>query len=300
MEFLYQTQKNKKFGRKYLASKWLMERRILKTKPCFISSTSSNCEVHIMTYDLDWLMALWAAKSFFIYSKVSWPLIWHQGGNLRGWRREFMQNFFPGSRFYSSGLADEMVEPELNKLGLRNCLNARRRFTLMRKLIDPLILSKSRNVLVFDSDVLFFGFPGEIVSLGNGISRYPTYNRDCACYYSIDALTSQKKYGIDLVSHINSGLVLMPVNHVDWDFIEKLLGDEQITADWWLVEQTLHALLASRDGYNFFPDTYPVSVQPGLSTKSGQLLISKHYAGFPRPLMFREGMSELWKRGEFR
>ena len=112
--FIYEAQKNRKFGRRYLINKWLVERRILTTKPCLITSSSPNCEVHIMTYDFDWLMALWAAKSFFTYSEVSWPLIWHQGGSLSLWRRKFMQDIFPGSRFCSFESANEIVEPILS------------------------------------------------------------------------------------------------------------------------------------------------------------------------------------------
>lgn len=69
---------------RYLKCKWQL-RSILNARPVRTLPTGSNlvcCEFHIMTSQSDWLMALWAAWSFYHFSQVEWPLVIHDGGGL--------------------------------------------------------------------------------------------------------------------------------------------------------------------------------------------------------------------------
>ena len=60
--------------------------RILDTRPIITrevsEQSSAACEVHLLTYNADWMTALWAAKSFYHYAQVDYPIVWHEGGTL--------------------------------------------------------------------------------------------------------------------------------------------------------------------------------------------------------------------------
>src|SRR5262249_50264892 len=79
--------------------RWRIVPRILKTRPIHTQPVGDQarrpCEVHLLTWDGDWQFALWAAKSFYYYADVDWPLVWHEGGSLRPAYRAVLKRHFP-------------------------------------------------------------------------------------------------------------------------------------------------------------------------------------------------------------
>jgi len=57
----------------------------------------------------------------------------------------------------------------------------------------------------------------------------------------------------------------------------------------WVTEQTLHALFSAVHGVEFLPDSYLVGDKPGLP----EGLVCKHYPGYFRRWLYREGMGRL-------
>ena len=66
-------------------------------------------------------------------------------------------------------------------------LKVRRECVLMRKIIDPALIEPDLRWLVFDSDVLFFRRPDELISAGNSVRplEHCIYLRDFVSVYSI-------------------------------------------------------------------------------------------------------------------
>src|SRR5262249_10178153 len=62
------------------------------------SRTSGQCEVFMLTYDRDLDLALRAAKSFYFYAAVDWPLTWLQGGPISADTEKLLTGHFPANR----------------------------------------------------------------------------------------------------------------------------------------------------------------------------------------------------------
>ncbi|HWE03311.1 MAG TPA: hypothetical protein VG326_12955 [Tepidisphaeraceae bacterium] len=264
----------------------------------FSHQPGTQCEVHILIRGADVRLALWAIKSFYTFSEVVWPLVWHQGGPIDRHDRDLLSRHFPNSRFVAEEAADSEVTYQLEKHKLKRCADARRRSVMMRKLLDCLLLSAAENVLLIDSDILFFRRPDELIHAGRSRLSRSLFNRDCSDWpYNLTPEAAKERHCLDLVPRLNAGLCLFRRESLPLTLIEEFLADPDILSDPWWTEQTLHALLASRLGCDFLPETYMLSFGPGMTTSAGQPLTAKHYANFPRPFLYDEGMRELIERG---
>ncbi len=277
----------------------LIARRILYTRPIRTAPRDSDApaSVHVLTWDRDWLLALWAAKTFYTYADIDWPLTFHVGGRLSRRRARSLQRHFPRSRILYPDAAAAEVEPQLRSLGLTRTLRVRRQSVMMLKFVDCLLLSRSPRVVTLDSDILFFSTPEELLVAAQDAGTTAYYNRDIATYYSITPEYAQKRFGVRPVAEINAGLTTISRSQPYLSLIEEFLEDDTLSNDSWLVEQTLHALCAARLPSRFLPNTYLVSVTPGLTTAVGDPIVAKHYPSAPRHLMYVEGMMELIERG---
>jgi hypothetical protein len=255
------------------------------------------CEVHILTWDRDWQMALWAAKSFYHFSTVDWPLVWHEGGSLHLKNREVLLKHFPQSTVLPAEQATRSVEAELLRGGYLRCLEARRRSFMLMKMIDCVVLSNAPRLLLLDSDVLFFRKPEELVQAGTSPTKVNLFNRDAGSWYTISHEAANERYGIDLIPELNAGLGVIRRESLPLTMMEYFLGDPDILSEPWLTEQTLQALCGSKVGVRLLPDTYVVSQRPGLTTSEGCLLVAKHYAGSIRHRLYEEGMAHLIRTG---
>ena len=76
-------------------------------------------------------------------------------------------------------------------------LKVRRECVLMRKIIDPALIEPDLRWLVFDSDVLFFRRPDELISAGNSVRplEHCIYLRDFVSVYSIAPAIVRQAFG---------------------------------------------------------------------------------------------------------
>jgi hypothetical protein len=253
-----------------------------------------------MTFDRDCLMALWTAKSFYHYSQVSWPLVWHQGGPLSRRNLRLLRQHFPDSYIYTAAEANQRVEAELGRGGFRRSLEARRRSFSLIKMIDFIVLAKADRVLNLDADVLFFAKPEELLSAVASDAPVNLFNRDNGSCYNVSPEAARHRHGVVLVEELNAGLGLVRRGSFTVEMIEAFLEDPEVMSNVWLADQTLQALGGHQAGVSLLPETYSVSKSPGLSTGDGRPLIAKHYPGPSRQLLFEEGMLQLIDRGFFR
>ncbi len=282
--------------------RWRQSRKILRTAPVRTDPIEPDgpppdCEVHILTWQRDYLNGLWAAKSFYRSAGVRWPLVWHEGGFLSPAARRRLIDHFPDARLITLKEADDRVGRLLAERGLSHCAACRRKSFMLLKLIDCLALSRAKYLLLLDTDVLFFARPQELLDAIVSGEPASLFNRDSKTWYNLSPDAARERYGIDLVEQVNAGLAL--VRREDWrlDMIDDFLTDPDILSEPWLTEQTVQALMGSRIGMEFLPPTYPCSVESGLTAPGGIPLVAKHYPGYPRPLYYREGIPHLIAAG---
>ena len=202
-----------------------------------------------MTWRGDWRIALWAAKSFYHFASVDWPVTFHDGGGLNSQIRRELVRHFPNAQVIGWDEATRRVEPWLLDGGFSNVARARRANVLVRKLVDFAVLAAAPNMVCMDSDVLIVDRPDELIRLGEGRPDTPWFNRDSHDMYSITREQAAAWFGLDLPGRVNAGLSLIPVRLVDMEFLDRAFATNRIPVDQdVLTEQTVFALLAAPTG----------------------------------------------------
>jgi hypothetical protein len=237
-------------------------------------------------------MALWALKSFYYHAPVDWPLVLHDGGGFTPAIRAALLHHFPNVRILDWDQATKAVEESLAQQNLSAIARARKSSALLRKLIDCKVLGCTQNVLLLDSDVLFFQTPLEVIEAGESNLNRFLFNRDYLSSYSIGPEQSRAGLGLELPDCINSGLGVFPTGLIDLKFIEEICASGQVLLNSF-TEQTLFALLAARSGFEYLSDRYAVLTGPVDIAAMG--LVSRHYVSPVRNLFFDEGIPHLKK-----
>jgi len=244
-----------------------------------------------LTWRRDWLNLLWALKSFYHFAEVDYPLFIHDGGLLPHQAKR-LRDHFPDATFVPMAEANTRITHEFERRDLRRCLEYRQFNVSTCKLFDFFAFSTADYVLVIDSDIVFFQRP-ELLLVPPGGVAVNRYNRDVAYWYSMELDELEAAFGIRPPDRINSGLALIRRESIDFAAIDRWLAHPKMFENKWVTEQTLHALCSTVHGVELLPETYLVDVEPGLSPA----LVCKHYPGFFRIWLYREGMGHLVRSG---
>jgi hypothetical protein len=272
--------------------------RILDTAPVITESLldSAAIEIHILTYDRDYLSAIWALKSFYHYSGVRYPLQIHVQGRASARMIARLRTHFPCATIIEQAQADLTTEQWLIERGYQRLLVARRAGIMMMKLIDFILSCRGSHLLAIDSDVIFFRRPDELLAAIEQPSQKDLFMHDAASSYNISESQALRDLGIDLAPRVNCGLMLLARDDRRLARCEDYLTHSDVARTTGLIEQTLHALYDSEHGrVAYLPDNYFVS--PDGPTAESQKLVCRHYAGGSRPLLTDEGMTRLIEQG---
>ena len=269
------------FGRAF--RRWRLWRQILDTAP-LQTDTAGETEVRLMCYFFDYLCAIWSLKSFYRAAGVRYPLSIQIQGRAPARVRLTLERHFPNARIVSQQEADGRVNPQLEARGWLRLLEARRQNQYLQKLTDNVLLSGFRNVILLDSDVLFFRRPDELLDFtGRHI-----FQQDQASNYLVENAA-----GVTVAPRLNAGLMKFQPAHISLARCDEYLADFPTYQGW--LEQTLLALYASETGTaQLLPATYLISFDRSIDPGT---LVARHYAGPTRPLMTEEGMPWLIRNG---
>lgn len=251
----------------------------------------AKIETHLLCSHRDYLTALWALRSFYHFSGVAYPLVIHIQGNVPRRVAGRLRRHFPEARVVLGPESNQFAEQYLNAGGLHRLLAARRASPFMMKLTDFPILSQAEQILMLDSDVLFFAPPVELLRRAEVLASSILFQKDLASTYNISENDAYARFGIRMAAAVNTGIAIVPRRSLDLSRCEVFLADADVAKPTGWIEQTLYSLCASEKGLiEFLPDSYVVSLQP-LSSLDG--IVARHYAGPSRPLLTSEGMPFL-------
>jgi hypothetical protein len=107
--------------------------------------------------------AMWAIYSFAFHAGRHINVCIHDDGTLTEQGYASLRKLFPGIRIIDRPTADREVSNLLRRRGLPRSEVFRRDLVLSLKLFDPVILRRSRQIVVIDSDVLFFSPPTQLL-----------------------------------------------------------------------------------------------------------------------------------------
>ncbi len=275
---------------------------ILDTPPVITAGHASDdgesapIGVHTLGSDAHLLPMLWTLKSFYHFAGVRFPLTIHLQGQNTTEMRRVLPLHFPQARLVTQDESDAVVEAWLREAGLLRLLAMRRQLFLMMKLIDLRLLARSTMVLYFDSDVLFFRRPHELLDRSGALAAEPhLYMRDLYPSYCVTPAQAAADLGVELVPFANSGLMRLVTERIDLDACERFLSHPLLAQPHWHLEQTLHALYASaQHGLKLLPDTYVLDNDPR-SEMDG--VVARHYTSPIRRLLTSEGIAHLVSAG---
>jgi hypothetical protein len=279
------------------ATRYRLWSRILKSAPVHTESTSDSTEIelHTLCYWRDYLCAMWALKSFYRFSGARYPLVIHIQGFATPLMLRRMRKHFPDARIVTEAEADPLVERWLAERDLHQLLVRRKQNPFILRLCDFFITCRTPYLMMFDSDVLFFDRPAELLAPAQSHTAF-VFMRDFSSGYTISPETAREIFGIDMEPLLNAGIAVIKRGAVDLGRCNELLATDAIgNGEPSFQDQTLYALIASESKQlQYLPSTYVLSLEAGRSFNG---ITARHYAGDSRPLMTSEGMPYLIERG---
>jgi hypothetical protein len=165
---------------------------------------------------------------------------------------------------------------------------------LLRKLTDAMA-GQQHYRMFFDSDMLFWREPQDL--LERAAAHGALYMADIADDgYTVSRQILREKFGVTAASAVNSGLVGLNAEKIDWDLLERVCAFlVEAPGDKRLVEQTLWAVALGAQSASPLPaHDYCVVVDPRQweDAQNGAAPILLHYAWHAR-LAYT---AEEWRR----
>ena len=243
--------------------------------------------VHVLTGREDWLLAAWMLASWFAVTGMEWRIVIHDDGTLPTEAKNALQQIFPRCRFIDAAVADQTMKAVL--ASFPNCLKYRFEHPLARKIFDVPHFTEGDRFLLFDSDLLFFRRPDEILQWTRAGVEECWFNADVADSSFVSRDEARTRLGVDLWPKVNSGLCLVSKKAMDLAFCEQCLQETSVLeGKLWRVEQTLFALCASKlNRGGLLPPSYLVT----LDKHAPRDIIARHYVGPVRDQFYGEGLS---------
>jgi len=218
--------------------------------------------VYFLTGRRFWHQTAFCVHSFLRYSCARMPLRFISDGTLDTTISERLTTLFPDAQTLGHHELDERTAAALPPSRYPTLHAHRRRFVLLRKLIDTLAGEHGYR-LFLDSDMLFWRRPDELLSRA-GRSE-PLYMADLGeGGYTLPPAVLKQRLGVEPAPAVNTGLVGAHADNVDWDLLERacalLLAEGQ---DQRLLEQTLWAILLAQQNARALPASdYRVVIDP--------------------------------------
>lgn len=264
--------------------------KILKTPP-ITNTTDKTCEIHVLTSANDWLNLIWGLKSLYHYTGRNYALCIHGDTSLTEEQEATFREHFPNARVISRSEADKTMFEFLKPYP--RCLEFRQSNHLSPKVFDFTAYLDSDRMFLFDSDILFFSEPTELLArLEDPDYQKNSVNADVGTAYTIDPEVVKEKMGFEVIPRFNSGLGIIHKDSMNLEWIEEFLKLPDIVGHFWRIEQTLFALCSSRFGVELLPSAYNVHLEGDLNGSP-----SRHYVGAIRHKLYGEGIKQLVKQG---
>jgi hypothetical protein len=264
-------------------------RRIEEWSWPFWHEVPQTTPVHLLTGKKDFLLAAWMLASWFEASEKAWPIVIHDDGTLPAEGAATLQRLFSNARIIRRAEADAAMERVLQPFPF--CQEYRRQHPLALKLFDVPHYAKGARYLMFDSDLLFFQYPHEILEWTGAERDECWFNEDVQESALITAGEARLELDVKIWPRVNSGLCLIHKPAIDPDFLDRALAETSILRGHvWRVEQTLYMLCAARHGKGgLLSKRYEVS----LGKEASEDAVSRHYVGAVRDRFYAEGLKRL-------
>ncbi len=236
---------------------WKRSIDIEKTAPVTTAKygDTNAIEVHMLTGAKHHVDLLYAAKSFVYHYQAPISLIIHTDVSVSKEIIKKIQRHLPQAKIFTRQQRNELVEPELEKRGLKYCQQFRRVNVFGAKLIDAFVLSQSQKVILLDTDCLAFKSLGYLRELANLSEPINIFAKDPQPYpYSISPEAIKQVFGVDIKPYLCAGFCILNNKSIDLNIVEKWLAIPEYPMSCHYAEQTITAALVSQGNVVMLPD----------------------------------------------
>ena len=179
-------------------------RRIEEWSWPFWHEVAQTTPVHVLTGEKDWWLAAWMLASWFEASEKGWPVVIHDDGTLPDEGVNLLQKLFPNARIIRRAEADAAMARVLQAFPF--CEDYRAQHPLALKLFDVPHFCASERYLMFDSDLLFFHYPHDILEWTGSERDECWFNEDVQEGALITAAEARDELEVKIWPRVNSGL----------------------------------------------------------------------------------------------
>ncbi len=275
-----------KFWR-YLYNKYILAPKILKLNKILEKPINQpDLSIHILTCHRDLIMAIWSLASFYQHSAVIGQLYIHDDGSLTQKDKGYLKKFFPSAKIIEEQqTANNYFKLDNYSLIKQTRINNIKQYFLLKKLIDPFLVSPAENILVIDSDLLWFKRPTEleeVIKKKERNSLMMSNNIKAFVYFK-----GYKKIKDELATY-NSGIVFYKKDNYNLDKLTEYFKaiDYSNLENKHFIEQAAYAhCLENLEKLS----TEKYVINKNLSPK----VAVKHYTSPRRPLFYIEGIGKL-------
>ena len=238
-------------------------------------------------------MGIWASYSLLKHLNHM-PLLVHSDGTLGMVDKDAWRRVIPWAQFIErSDAEDRFVETVGKQSSIASSWRDTNHTGL--KLFDPHLFGSLNNILMIDSDVLFFEYPLELI---NSIDGRFHWNHDVQNAYTVPLENMRTLIGSAVPEKLNSGVMLMP--RLDTSALRSMAavlelfyehGWRDLTHFWY--EQTIYAGLIGSLGHRTgcrLSQPYDCVIRA-----SQECQVARHYCGngVSRPRFFTEGVPRV-------
>jgi hypothetical protein len=212
-------------------------------------------EVHMLTGAKHHLDLLYAAKSFVYHYQAPVSLIVHADLSVDEEIIQKIRRHLPQAKIFTRQERDRLIEPDLEKRGLKYCQQFRRSNVFGAKLIDAFVLSQSDKIILLDTDCLAFKPLHRLRELVHCSQPINVFAKDPEEYpYSLSSEAIKQSFGVDVKPNLCAGFCLINCQLMDFNRIEEWLSTPGYPMHHHFAEQTITAALASQSDLVLLPD----------------------------------------------
>ena len=245
-------------------------------------------ELHSLCQKNDlWMLAV-SLRSFLYHSDLYPSIIIHDDGSIDDRSAKLIESKFSGLKVLRKKDANKAIDdfPGLTE----KVKNYRAKGHIMiMQFIDIFLLSKAENIIVYDSDLLFYKKPDEIVTFFSGTEQLDalispqngTYDLKMDDYYKNKYQIEEKRVG-----YMNPGLIVYKKEAIKLDKFLEYFDHTKRKLDDYFVGMAAWGCLVSQIHFNSLPiGRYRIKGRPDENT------VMKHFTSPRRHELYAYGIN---------
>lgn len=261
--------------------------------PKFDYKADSDLELHTICNKKDLWMLIWMLRSFLIISKLRPVIVINDDGTLDKATAKLIHSKFSNIKIlFREETTKRILEmpdvPEIIKKARMEC------HFFLDKLVNPVIFSKAKKIIVTDTDILFYKFPTEVVDFISGRTNYNALVQrqvkgEAEFDLMVDKSYAEKhKLKESKISFMNGGYLMIDREMASMDRLVGYISHTRRPLTDYFIEMAGWACILGQLNFEFFsPERY--AIKGFLNDK----MVMKHYTSPRRYEMFAYGIDKV-------